>query len=453
MFELKKELLATHEALLTVTIEPEAEREAYQQALRRIGRKISIPGFRKGRAPRGIVERKFGKEAIWQEAAEELLEKISEDVFEQADIQPYRPGELEDLTLSPITFVLRVPLSPEVELGDYANLRQDPKPVEVTAAELTEALEKMREDNVILEPVARPAQLEDKLEIVTIHGEAAEDIFIDDVDFSLRLSESDDEIAPGFSAALVGVEAGEKKSFTLTMPEDFEEEKWQNREISFEVEVAEVYERTLPELDDALASTIGNFESLVELQENLQAEMLEYKEQEAEQAYTDELIDALVAGAEIHYPPVMVKEELDTMEEQLKERFEGYGMKWETFQNLQSETETDLREGWRPEVELRIQRGLALNKFAQITAVKVSDEEVQAEFQTAMAARGIEDPELLSGFNFDSELGNNIRNALYGNKVLEQLRLLAQGLLDLEAETAEESEIVTEPEAVAPEAE
>lgn len=449
MFELKKEILATHEALLTVTIKPEAERKAYQQALRKIGREVNIPGFRKGRAPQGIIEHRFGKEAILQEAAEELLKKISEDVFEQADIQLYRPGELEDISLSPITFVLRVPLVPEVKLGDYQNLRHPPEPIEVTAEELAEALERIREDNVLLEPVARPAQLEDKLAIVTVHGEAAEDIFIDDADFSLRLNESDDEIAPGFGAALVGIKAGEKKSFSLTMPEDFEEEMWQNREIAFEVEVTEVYERTLPELDDALASTVGNFETLAELQEDLRAEMLEHKEREAERTYMDKLIDALAAGAEIHYPPVMVEEELDARIERLKASFEGYDLAWEDL----LEPPSSLRESMRTETESRIQRGLALNEFAQVAAVEVSDEEVYAEFQTAMAARGIDDPQLLSSFNFDSELGNNIRNSLLEGKVLEQLRLLAQGLLDLEVETEEESEIVTEPEAVAPETE
>ena len=449
MFELKKEILATHEALLTVTIKPEAEREAYQQALRKIGRRVNIPGFRKGRAPRGIVERKFGKEAILQEAAEELLEKISEDVFEQAAIQPYRPGELEDINVSPITFVLRVPLVPEVALGDYQNLRQDPEPVEVTAEELTEALERIREENVLLEPVARPAQLEDELKLVALYGGAAEDIFIDDADFSLRLSEADSEIAPGFGAALVGIAAGEERAFTLTMPEDFEDEEWQNREVAFEVTVAEVYERTLPELDDALASTVGNFETLAELQEQLQAKILEHKEHEAKRTYTDKLIDALVAGAEIHYPPVMVEEELDEAMERLKESLGDMEIDWEQI----LEAAGGLRESMRPEIETRIQHGLALSEFAQVTAIKVSDEEVHTEFQTVLAAKGIDDPQLLSGFNLDSELGDNIRNSLLEGKILEQLRLLAQGLLDLEAETAEESEAVAAPEAVAPEAE
>jgi len=96
---------------------------------------------------------------------------------------------------------------------------------------------------------------------------------------------------------------------------------------------------------------------------------------------------------------------------------------------------------------------MILSEFAQVTAIKVSDEEVHTEFQTVLAAKGIDDPQLLSGFNLDSELGDNIRNSLLEGKILEQLRLLAQGLLDLEAETAEESEAVAAPEAVAPEAE
>ncbi|MEA3309332.1 MAG: trigger factor [Chloroflexota bacterium] len=447
MFELKKEILATHAAKLTVTIKPEAERKAYQQALRKIGREVNIPGFRKGRAPQGVIERRFGKETILREAADDLLEKISKDVFERADITAYRPGELEDITLSPITFVLRIPLSPEVNLGDYQNLRLDPELVEVTDAELTEALEKIREDHVLLEPVTRPAQLDDELKITSVQGQAGEELFIDEADTSLRLSEADDEIAPGFGNALVGIKAGEEKIFALTLPEDFEDEEWQNKKINFAVNVAEVYERTLPALDDALASTVGNFESLAELQEQLQAEMLEYKKQQAEQVYTNALIDALVAGAEIRYPTVMVEEELDAMVEQLKSRFEGYDLQWDDIQ----EAAPGLREGMRPEAELHIQRGLALNEFSQVAAVEVSDEEVRSEFQTVMASRGIDDPQLLNSFNFDSELGNNIRSSLYEGKVLEQLRLLAQGLLDAEIE--EEAEVVAVPEVVEPETE
>ena len=446
MFELKKEILATQEAKLTVTINPEAERKAYQQALRKIGRSVSIPGFRKGRAPRGIIERRFGKETILREAAEDLLEKISDEIFEQADVIPYRQGELDDISFSPITFVIRVPLAPEVELGDYQSIRREWEPVEVTEEELAQSLDELREENVMLEPVTRPAELEDELEILSFHGAADEDIFVDEEDTTLLLSEADEIIAPGVGDALVGIKTGEEKTFTLTLPEDFEGEAWQNREVTFKVKVAEVYERTLPELNDALASTVGNFESLDELKEKLQEEMLAHKEQHAEEEYTEELITALVDGAELRYPPVMVEEEIDDMLSQLRKQFEEAGIDWEQFQAMQGEQATGMREGMRAEAEMRIERGLALNEFSQEITVGVTDEEVLAEFEAVMASRGIEDPALLSGFDANSELGNNIRNSLYGRKVLEQLRLLAQGELNLDAEEAEETKVVAEPE-------
>jgi trigger factor len=445
VFELTKEVLDSHEAILTLDIDPQAERKAMNKTIRRIARNANIPGFRKGKAPAHVIMRMFGREAVLAEVVEDLLEDLYPKALDQAEIEPYGPGQLEDFSTDPMVVKLRVPLAPEVDLGDYEDLRIEPELVTLDEKEIDEALEHIREENAVVDPVERPAAWGDQVILGVVEAEVDGDVIIHEHDMELPLDVDRPVIAEAFIEALVGLEAGDEESFTITLPDDFDEELG-GRDAEFFVEVDEVYSRALPELNDALASTVGNYESLAELRAELRERMLAYKEQNAREAYRDTLVAALVERAEMRYPPALVEDKLDDNLEDARERVEGsYNMAWEDFLQMQSLTEEGFRQQMRSDVISDIEKGLVLGEFAEEMGITVSDEEVRAELESIMSQQGVTNPALLNAFRPDTPMARDLRNSVLGRKTLERLECLAQGL-PLEEEGVETDVADEEPE-------
>ncbi len=442
MFDLKKEILDSHEAILTIEIDDKAERRAIQKAARRLSREVNIPGFRKGKAPPNVIMRMFGEEPVLQEAADDLMKDLYPKVLEEADIEPYGPGQIEAISMSPMRVTVRVPLMPEVKLGDYESLRLEPESADVTEEDVATVLKNIREDHAILEPVDRKGAEGDAMLLSLIEGEVDGVYIVHEHDVEVVLDPEQEFIMPGVVEELMGLRAGDEKSFVLTLPEELEDEDLAGKEATFTVSVEQVYDRVLPELDDALASTVGNYETLAELKEELRQAMREHKAADVKERYRDALIHALIADAELHYPPLIIEEELDNMLDSMEDNVvQSYDIDWETFLEQVGTTEEALREDLRTEAVENIERGLILAEFAEATGVEVSEEEVRAELGEVLKDRGIDNPALLEGFKVDSKTGHDLRNRLFGRKTLEKLERLAQGLPLEEPEPEPEAEL------------
>ncbi len=429
MFELTKEFLESHEALITVQVDDDAVADGMKKAAHHISMEANIPGFRKGKAPYSLVLQMFGENAVRQQAAEDILDEIYPKVIVDAEINPYSTGQLEDLTLSPMTFKIRVPLQPTVALGDYETLRKPFEAVEVTEQELAAALDHVRNQHAVLEPVDRPAQLGDEVSFESIHGEAKDEVFFHDHEVKIALDADQAVVVPGFSEAIVGLSKGEQKQFTLTLPDDFEDEDLQGEEATFNVEVNAVSERTVPELDDALASTVGPFATLEAMKADLHKQMLDYKEAEAQDTYRAAILAELTQRAEIKYPAVMEEERLDDLVEQAKQNIKRrYNLDWADFLRLQAKTEAQVREELRPEAIKSIKEGLVLGEFAALTKVTVTDEEVKAELKDLLRGANITDFSALERFDPRSEIAMDLRLNLVTRKAMDRMARLAQGL-------------------------
>ena len=454
MFEVKKELLESHEALLTVDVDAKAFQKGMQKAARKIAREVHIPGFRKGKAPYNVVLRRFGEEMIKNEAAEIILDEIYPQVLEQAAVEPYAAGGVEEMQLDPVSFKIRVPLAPEVDLGDYLGLRLDKEAVVVTDEDLEQALEHVRKDKAILAPVDRPAELGDVIVLSELTGEIDEDeTLVHEHGVEILLDVEDPYICAEFIEALVGLSAGEEKSFDVLLPEDFEEEDLRDVVVDFFVEVETVNTRTLPELDDALASAAGNFETFEELRADLVERILAYKEQIAAMDYRDALVEALVAQSEVRYPPQMLEEELDDVVEDVRKNLQKeHQLSLEDYLRLQGKTLELLREELSPVAESRLTQGLVLSEFALREQVQVSLEEVQSEIDSFILNLGLPvESAAQMELTPDSQLGKSFSGRLAGVKVLKRLEQIGLGQADAEpeAEDAASEPVEAEVEAVA----
>jgi trigger factor len=443
VFEIKKEVLITHEALLNVEIEEQAVQDAMRKTARVLSQKYNIPGFRRGKAPYSKVVQYVGEAALLQEAADAMLEEIYPQILDKAEIDPYGPGELQKIEPDPLTFTIRVPLAPETVLGDYHSLRLEWEDVTVTDEEVANVLEQIREEHAILEALDRPAEYGDEVHI-NVLGTVDDDVIVEEDDIEVVLKEDGTFVAPGFIEALVGMSTDEEKSFTVVFPDTFGEENLRGEEGNFDVKVVGVYERVLPNLDDALASTAGSFETLEDLKQDIYTRMLETKQNHAQEHYRDDLVSILVAQSDVQYPPVMVEDTLDDMFEEMGKRIQReQHMSLDDALQLQGVTAEQFRQQMRPQAEKKVKSSLVLAKFAEAQGVVVSDDEVVQEYHDFLTAMGQAHRIDSTPLPLDSPLGYNIRLGLLNRKTLEHLEKIGRGEVDAEA-VAEGLETTTE---------
>ncbi len=432
MFEVSKEVLDTHEALLTVEIDEQTTKKEMQKVARDLSRRLSIPGFRKGKVPYHVMVRRVGEDALRREVADKLIQEIYPEIIERAEIAPYASGGLEDLEITPLTYKIRIPLRPEVDLGDYRALRTSSEEVEVTEEEVDEALEEIRREQAVVELVERSAQLGDEVQ-VRVSSDVGDVVLIDQERASLVLDEEDIFITPGFVEAIVGMEPGEEKTFTLTLDEEFEDEDLRGEEATFTVKLFEVYDRKLPELDDALASVVGPFETIDELRDGLRERMISYKQAQTSEEYMNELVEGLLDYAEVKYPPDMVDDEVEKMVEEIRTSLQNeQGIGLEDALRLQGQTMSQLQEGLRPQAERRVEVSLVMSKFIQHENLEVTQEHIQRKISEASPASAQED---LDALDFNSPFTRRIYQDVLGELAFERLGKIARG--ELEAEAAE----------------
>lgn len=435
MFEIEKEYLDSHEVRLEVTFEDEVVQQAMRSVAREVSREVNIPGFRKGRAPYGKIIRYVGESVILQETAEDLLEDNYTKILEEADIEPYGPGEFEDMSTDPLAFTLRVPLQPTVELGDYESIRREWEEADVSDEEMEQVLAQLREEHAVLEPVNRPAEMGDEV-YGNVRGTVEGDVIVDEEDVEMTLSEETPFLSEEFAKGLVGASEGETAEFSATLPETIEDPALRGVECDFEVQVMQVYSRDLPELDDALASTVGSFETMDELRQDIHDRIAESKINQAREAYRNAIVEELVEMSEVEYPPLALEEALDSLVEETERQVRrNQQMALEDALRLQGQTMEMFRQNLEPEAERRVKRSFVLSEFANQEGLEVTEDEVVQEYSTMMTSAGLSEDDL-DTIPLSSEIGRSLRNGILGRKTLERLEAIARG----EAETAESGE-------------
>jgi trigger factor len=392
-----------------------------------------------------------GEPAIIQEAAETLLDESYTSILEAAEVAPYGPGDFVDMQTDPLTFKIRVPLEPEVDLGDYLSLREAWETPTVSDEEVEQVLAQLREENATLEPVDRAAEMGDQL-LVNVQATVDDETIVEEDDIEVLLSEERPFLSEAFVAALVGLSADEDSTFELTLPDTIDDPALRGLEAEFTVHVNTVYERQLPELDDALASATGSFETFEELRQDIVDRILAQKEDQSEAAYRDQLIEKLVAQAEFSYPPQMVEETLDDMVREAEQRIQRQSkMSLEDALRLEGRTLEQFREEMMPQAEVRVERSLALQQFAHLEQISVNDDEVVKEYASFMSQFGPAQQQLTAeDVDLESPLAQNFRNSVFGRKVMERLAAIGRGQAEAEAtEDQDDVEPVAEDAAVA----
>jgi trigger factor len=430
--ELKIETQRNDDCTLTLTVEVEDERvqPALRAAARDISKRYPFPGFRPGKAPYETVLRQVGEGALYEAALEKLGQKVYEEALDQEKIEAFAPGSLDDVQLKPMVLKFTVPLKPEVELGDYRAVRVEYTPPVVSEEELSDTLERLRERQAVLEPVERPAALQDVVVLdvkgYLREGENPSDFLLADKDVALLLDEKADWPMVGFAPRVAGMKAGDEKKFDLSFPEDYANESLRGQAAHFEVACKEVKSRSLPEWSDELAKEIGAYESLDDLRAKVRAELAAQSEQASGRDYTREVVDRLVAQSSVTYPPVLLEQELDDMLEDLDRRLREQRLTLEDYLKIEKKTREELREENKPRAEDRLKRALVLSKIVELEGLKVNDADIDDRI-TALSAPFGEHAERLRQTFSSAAARRMLGSELLTNKALERVTALAKG--------------------------
>jgi len=421
------ESLENRQLLLTVEVDEEQAQQAMRRAARQIAKQINIPGFRKGKAPYSLILQRYGEDTIRREAAESLAEEAYREALEQENIESYAPGVLEEVTLSPISFKFTIPLHPTVDLGDYRSYRLKPRKARIYKKEVQQALEQLREQNAILELVERPAELGDGV-VIDLLGQTAEGVqFLKGEDVHLLLDAESTSPAPGFAEAIVGMEAGEERTFTLILPDDYPQEELRGQEGEFSVKMKEVYDSVLPELDDDLARTVGNFDSLRELEQHIKEQLRQAAQQQVDEEYTAQVLQDLLEQAQVEYPPVMLEQELDELvkEFELAIRRQAH-LPLEDYLRIQGKDMDELRRELEPQAAARLKRALVLGEVIVQEGLDVDEEEINAQIEEISASWGDQADRVRISLHSE-ENRQTLRSRLLANKAIQRLVAIAKG--------------------------
>ena len=387
--------LEDHQAHLKVEFDAEQLNDAKQRAARKIARQTKIPGFRPGKAPYGIVLRTVGEGSILEEAMEILIDDQYPKVLEEAKIKPYGPGQLENVvSFDPPVFEFKVPLDAEITLGDYHSIRIPYELPSVSEADIEHVLDDLRERQAVLEPVERAAQIGDQV-FIRLSGtrldpeEGESSILVTDRPMPVTISadesgQSSEWPFPGFSHTLIDMSAGEQKSITHTFSEDSDYASLRGKSAEFSITVETVKSRTLPELTDEFVQTVGQYETVAALRDEIRSSLESERKEEYNDSYNDKIAAELIELAALKYPPQMLEHEVELFVDQLENRLAQQNMDMATYLKIRQLDEAGLKEEIKPLAEQRMKRTLILTEIARQQNIQVNEQELEAESMRTM---------------------------------------------------------------------
>jgi trigger factor len=435
------------EVLMTVEVDEKQTDKLLRAAAGRISRQVRIPGFRPGKAPYRVVVQRFGEEVIHNEALEDLGKSVFEQALKQADVEPYAPASLEDVTWDPLVMKVRVPVAPVLELGDYRSLRMEVEPVEVAEAEIEDALEKLQDEYATWNPVERPAQLGDLI-TMSIQEQVDDRVLAENENVEYELTEVGEEDAgPDLTTPLIGLSAGDEKEFNVTFPETANDPRYAGQEVTVSVKVHGVKEKETYPLDDDFAQMVGDFDTFEQLKEKLTEDIRRRKQREADSKLGEDAFKQVIENAErIEWPQVLEEEELDQVLEEQDRRLQQNGLSLETYLSMQKKTRDDLREEYRPAVHERLRRSLVLSKLVELEDISVEGHEITDQIDRMSILAGEQGANLRESLTAPESL-RYIASDILTTKVRGRLVQIVKGEAEEEIDTEKEEKEEIETEA------
>jgi len=421
------EKIEDSQAFLSIEMEPAEVEESLEESYHRLVKKTDIPGFRKGKAPRAILERYLGKESLLEEALSNLLPKACDKAIKEQKLEAIVQPHIEVAQTDPVIFKAVVPLRPTIKLGDYHHIQVTPEPVEVSEDDVSAIIERLRHQQAAWEPVERQVGFND-LVVLDIESSVEDKPFINQKGAQYQVIQNYSFPVPGFAEQLVGMERDEEKEFRLQFPSDYPKGELAGKEAWFKVKVIEIKQEVLPELNDELAKEIDpKFKTLDSLREQILADLRLRAEEKARIDFEERVVEAMVDVTQVEFPPVLIEMEVDRLLNQRLQRWQTGGSGLEEYLRSINKTEEEIREELRPPATKRTVWSLVLGEVTRAEKIEVGDSEIDTEIKnmTKDTEEGKKDE--LEGFLNTPQARESIKQTLMTRKTIQRLVEIAQG--------------------------
>ena len=379
------ENLEKNMAKLTIEVAAEEFEKAVQAAYMKNKNKITIPGFRKGKAPRVMIEKMYGAGIFFEDAANALIQREYPKAAEESGLDIVSYPEIDVVQVEKgksFIFTAEVAVKPEVTLGEYKGLEVEVTPVEVTEEEVAAELKREQENN------SRTIDVDDRAvadgDMVTLDFEG----FVDGVAFEggkgtdYPLTIGSNSFIPGFEEQLVGAEIGVEKEVNVTFPENYHANDLAGKAAVFKCTVKAIKVKELPELDDEFAKDVSEFDTLAEYKADVEKKIRERKEGVAKREREDKAVDAVIANAQMDIPEAMIQNQIQQLMNDFVQRMQAQGLSIDQYYQFTGLDQAKIQEQMRPQALKRIQSRLVLEKVAEVENIQISDEKFEEELKT-----------------------------------------------------------------------
>ena len=375
-----------NQATVVVEIDKELMESGVNQAYMKARKNIMIPGFRKGKAPRKMIESMYGAHVFYEDGLEEIFPQIYDFAIASQEFKAIGRPSLKDMQIGDdniVTLTLTTEVYPEVTLGQYKGLEVEKAEAEVSDAQVQAELDRMAENVASTETVERPAQMGDTVNI-DFEG------FDNGVPFEGGKGENHDlklgsgSFVPGFEDQLVGMSAGEEKDIDITFPEDYHKDL-AGKAVVFHVKVNKVTVTLVPEQDDEFAKDVSSFETLEELKADIRAKAIAEQEKQIQSAFETAAVEKAAENTTVDMPEALIERELDTQMERFAYQLQMSGYSMEQYAKMMGGDVNTMRKAFRPTAEKQAKVSVTLEKIVEVEGITVSDEEIAAEIDSLAA--------------------------------------------------------------------
>lgn len=414
--KITQEEVVNQQTILQIELEDSDLGPYLDRGYLRLSPRTAIPGFRKGKAPRRIVENFLGRESLINEVLDSMAPEIADRAIEEQDLDAFGPPRLELLGLDPFTLKATVPLTPDADLSHYKTIRIEPESTELGETDVKDRIEQMRNSQGTWDPVER-AVATGEMVTMDVLGTVGDRTIIDEKGAVYFLDEESERPLPGFAEKLVGSTTDVPTEFLLAIPEDHADTSLAGQEVSFVVNVSEVKERNLPDLDDEFAKGVGDgYDDLDSLHEAVTDELKQEGEQQSANLHREAVVTALVDGMTLDLPSVTLQHEVEHMEAERDSFLQRVNIRVDDYLQSRGKTEEESRSEMKDEAVQRLKRTFAISKVAELEGVEVSEEDIEGRIDSLKSGRDDRDIS-----------ASAVRQSLVAERAIDRLVAIAKG--------------------------
>ncbi|MBQ3264855.1 MAG: trigger factor [Ruminococcus sp.] len=367
---------------LEVTVDGAVFMDAVNKVFKKQVKRIQVPGFRKGKAPRAIIEKIYGEEIFYDDAMQDCYPEALDDACREAELKVVTVTALEATEVSKdgFTFKATVIVEPEIEISDYDGIEVERLSTEVTEEMIDEEIDRVRDRNSRMVTVEdRPAENGDTV-VIDFEGFCDGEAFEGGKAEEYNLELGSGNFIPGFEEQLVGHSTGDEFTIDVKFPEEYQAENLKGKDAQFKIKLHEIKKKELPEVDDDFVKDVSEKDTVAEYREEIKEQIQKRLEGESERDFDDKLTNAVIEKVEGEIPEQMIDKEAQNMLQEMDMRLRQQGMDLDTYMKYTGMDADSVREMYRPEAERRIKMRLALEKIAELEKIEPTDEEVEEEY-------------------------------------------------------------------------